>query len=109
MEKITDAKLRKLEGIPGETQKIAIGGGLFLWVTINRGGQTSTAWYLRYYDADGKRQRSKLGEYPELSLAKAQSLAEDAKKQAKDGINLATAQAEKKRIIIEDNQGVQTA
>jgi hypothetical protein len=41
MEKVTDLKLRKIEGIPGQTQKIAIGGGLFLWVTVNRGGKTA--------------------------------------------------------------------
>ena len=107
MEKITDLKLRKLEGIPGQTQKIAIGGGLFLWVTVNRGGKTAKTWYLRYYDADGKRQRSKLGEYPELSLAKAQALAEDAKKTAKDGIRLSQANATKRRVKIEGNQAAQ--
>ena len=71
--KITDVSIRKMAGIPGETQKVSIGGGLFLWVTINRGGQTAKVWYLRYYDAEGKRQRSKLGNYPDISLAKAQS------------------------------------
>lgn len=104
MATITDLKLRKLEGIPGQTQKIAIGGGLFLWVTVNRGGKTAKTWYLRYYDAEGKRQRSKLGEYPELSLAKAQALAEDAKKTAKDGVRLSQANATRRRVKIEANQ-----
>ena len=69
MEKMTDAKLRKLEGIPGNTQKFIIGSGLFLQVTVNRSGKTIKSWYLRYYDAEGKRQRSKLGDYPELSFS----------------------------------------
>ena len=107
--KITDAYLRKLVGVPGETQRVAIGSGLSLWVTIDRGGKTARTWYLRYYDADGKQQRSKLGEYPELSLAQAQAQAEAAKKQGKEGIRLAQAQAEKRRILIEGNQEAQAA
>ena len=61
MEKVTDLSLRKIQGIPGQTQKIGIGGGLQLWVTVNQAGKTSKVWYLRYYDAENKRQRSKLG------------------------------------------------
>jgi integrase len=62
---------------------------------------------LRYYDVEGKRQRSKLGEYPELSLAKAQALAEDAKKTAKEGFRLSEANASKRRMKIEKNQAAQ--
>ena len=105
--KITDALLRKLTGTPGETQKLTIGGGLALWVTLNRSGKTAKTWYLRYYDAVGKQQRSKLGNYPDISLAKAQALAEDAKKAGKEGVRLATANATKRRIIIEGNQNTQ--
>ncbi len=43
--KITDAYLRKLVGIPGETQRVAIGSGLSLWVTIDRGDKTARTWY----------------------------------------------------------------
>ena len=102
---ISDMALRKLVGIPGETQKISVGAGLFLWVTINRGGKTAKTWYLRYYDAEGKRQRSKLGEYPAMSLVKAQAAAEDAKKAAKEGTRLAEERAQvkqAKRVIIDD-------
>ncbi|MBQ3060070.1 MAG: tyrosine-type recombinase/integrase [Desulfovibrio sp.] len=98
MEKMTDAKLRKLEGIPGNTQKFIIGSGLFLQVTVNRSGKTVKSWYLRYYDAEGKRQRSKLGDYPEISLIKAIALAEEAKTTAKDGVRLSQVNAERQRI-----------
>lgn len=104
MIKITDMTLRKLTGIPGETQKVSIGSGLQLWVTINQAGKTAKVWYLRYYDADGKRQRSKLGEYPDMSLAKAMAAAEDAKAKAKDGINLAQEKTAHKRVKIEAAQ-----
>ena len=102
MEKaITDAAIRKLTGIKGETKTVAIGGGLQLWVTINQAGTTLKSWVLRYYDAEGKRQKARIGTYPELSLAKAQAAAEDLKNQAKDGLNIAQARAEAKRIRIE--------
>lgn len=96
-EKITDAKLRKLVGIPGETQKIAIGAGLALWITVNQSGKTARTWYLRYYDDAGKQQRSKLGEYPDVSLAQAQAQAENAKKAAKEGVRLADVEREKRK------------
>ena len=107
--KITDTYLRKLSGIAGKTQRIPIGNGLFLWVTINRGGNTAKTWYLRYYDEAGKQQRSKLGTYPELSLAQAQAQAENAKKAGKEGIRLAQAQADARRIKIEGVQKIQAA
>lgn len=84
-----------------QTQKITIGAGLMLWVTVNRGGNTAKVWYLRYYDEAGKQQRSKLGEYPEITLAQAQAQAEDAKKAGKQGVRLAQVQAEKKRVLID--------
>jgi len=107
--KITDVYLRKLTGIAGKTQRIAVGNGLFLWLTINRGGNTAKVWYLRYYDEAGKQQRSKLGTYPELSLAQAQAQAENAKKAGKDGIRLAQVHAEARRVKIEGSQEAQAA
>jgi len=107
--KITDVYLRKLSGIAGKTQRIPVGNGLFLWVTINRGGNTAKIWYLRYYDEAGKQQRSKLGTYPELSLAQAQAQAENAKKAGKDGIRLAQVHAEARRVKIEGSQETQAA
>jgi len=107
--KITDVYLRKLTGIAGKTQRISVGNGLFLWVTINRGGSTAKVWYLRYYDEAGKQQRSKLGTYPELSLAQAQAQAENAKKAGKDGIRLAQVHAEARRVRIEGSQEAQAA
>lgn len=81
MEKIADITLRKAVGTPGETKVIATCGGLQLWVTVNHAGKTFKSWVLRYYGADGKRQKARIGTYPELSLAKAQALAEDMKAQ----------------------------
>lgn len=104
MTKISDMTIRKLVGIPGETQKISVGGGLQLWVSVNQARKTLKVWYLRYYDAQGKRQRSKLGDYPELSLAKAQAAAEDAKAAAKEGVILAEERARAKRVIVEENE-----
>lgn len=101
--KVTDMSLRKLEGIKGETQKISIGSGIQLWVTVNQAGLTAKIWYLRYYDASGKRQIAKIGEYPALSLAKVVGVAEDMKSKAKEGVNLAQENAKQKRIIVEGN------
>lgn len=103
MAKITDMMIRKLEGEKGKTQKITIGAGLQLWVTINQSGKTAKVWYLRYYDASGKQQRSKLGTYPDMTLAKAMAAAEDAKTKAKEGVKLADERAAARRIIIEAN------
>lgn len=107
MTKITDMTLRKLVGTPGKTEKVTVGGGLQLWISINQAGKTAKVWYLRYYDADGKRQRSKLGDYPEMSLLKAQAAAEDAKKQGKEGILLSQERAKERRIKVEGNQEAQ--
>lgn len=104
MAKITDMTLRKLKDLQGETQKVTIGGGLQLWVSVNQGGKTLKVWYLRYYDAHGNRQRSKLSEYPNMSLAKAQAAAEDAKASAKEGVNLAQEKATQQRVKVESAQ-----
>lgn len=105
MAKITDAYLRTLKGTPGETHVERVGGGLELWVTINQAGQTAKKWNLRYYGADGKRQKARIGEYPELTLAKAQALAEDLKKKAKgEGVNIAQEKAKERRVKVDGLQ-----
>jgi len=106
---ISDISLRKLTGIKGETKIVAISGGLQLWVTVNQAEQTLKSWVLRYYDAQGKRQKARIGTYPTLSLAKALAKAEDLKAQAKDGINIAQARAQERRIKIEGTQEAQAA
>lgn len=106
--KVTDMSLRKLVGIRGETQKISIGAGLQFWVTINQAGNTAKTWYLRYYDAAGKRQIAKIGEYPTLTLAKALAEAEDMKNKAKEGVNIAKANAKAKKIKVEAVKGQRT-
>lgn len=109
MEKITDTALRKIVGTPGETKTIAIGGGLQLWVTVNQAGKSLKSWVLRYYDASGKRQKARIGTYPELSLAKAQALAEDFKAQAKGGVNVAQERQKARRVRVEGNVEAQEA
>lgn len=105
MAKLTDAYLRNLKGAAGETHVERVGGGLELWVTVNQAGQTAKKWVLRYYATDGKRQKARIGEYPDLSLAKAQALSEDMKKKAKEeGVNLAQEQAKARRVKVEDVQ-----
>jgi hypothetical protein len=77
-------------------------------VTINRGGKTAKTWYLRYYDEARKQHRSKLGEYPVLSLAQVQAQAENTKKQGKEGVRFAQTQAVQRRLAIEGNQESRT-
>lgn len=109
MEKITDTALRKIVGTPGETKTVTIGGGLQLWVTINQAGKTLKSWVLRYYDGNGKRQKARIGAYPELSLAKAQALAEDLKAQGKEGVNIAQERQKTRRVKVEGNIEAQEA
>ncbi len=109
MEKITDATLRKIVGTPGETKTITIGGGLQLWVTVNQAGKTLKSWVLRYYVGNDKRQKARIGTYPDLSLAKAQALAEDLKAKAKDGINLAQERQKNQRDKMQDTLDAQEA
>lgn len=71
--------IRHDKGVKGVTTVISCGAGLELWVTINQSGQTAKRWNLRYTDANGKRQKARIGSYPELSLAKARAEAEDLK------------------------------
>ena len=75
--------IRNAKGVKGETNVISCGAGLELWVTINQSGQTAKKWNLRYTDAAGKRQKARIGSYPELTLAKARAEAEDLKASAK--------------------------
>ena len=89
--------IRNAKGVKGETNVISCGAGLELWVTINQSGQTAKRWNLRYTDANGKRQKARIGSYPELSLAKARAEAEDLKANAKSGVNVAKAKAKEKR------------
>ena len=53
------------------------GAGLEMWVSINQSGKMLKKWVLRYTDAAGKRQKVRIGSYPEMTLAKAQAAAED--------------------------------
>lgn len=88
--------IRNAKGVKGETNVISCGAGLELWVTINQSGQTAKKWNLRYSDAAGKRQKARIGSYPELSLAKARAEAEDLKANAKSGVNVVKAKAREK-------------
>ena len=81
--------IRNAKGIKGETTVLSCEAGLELWVTVNQSGKTAKKWVLRYTDASGKRQKARIGSYPELSLVKARAEAEDLKGKAKTGVNLA--------------------
>lgn len=89
--------IRNAKGVKGEVQVIRCGAGLEMWVSINQAGSTMKKWVLRYTDMAGKRQKIRIGAYPELTLAKARAEAEDLKEKAKTGLHLAKENAQKKQ------------
>ncbi len=104
--------IRNAKGVKGETSVISCGAGLELWVTINQSGKTAKKWVLRYTDANGKRQKARIGAYPELSLAKARADAEELKQKAKTGLNVAKEKAKENRPqvqTIRTFEGIATA
>lgn len=107
MSKITDAYLKSLKGTEKE-RLISVGEGLYLRITRNRGGGTAKKWLLRYTDTTGHGQKFVLGVYPDLSLAKARSLAEDMKAKARQGINLAREKALEKKSLAEQREQPKT-
>ena len=92
--------IRNAKGIKGETTVLSCEAGLELWVTVNQSGKTAKKWVLRYTDASGKRQKARIGSYPELSLVKARAEAEDLKGKAKTGVNLAKEKAKARRAQV---------
>ena len=89
--------IRNMKGVKGEIQVISCGAALEMWVSVNQSGKTLKKWVLRYTDATGKRQKARIGSYPEMTLAKARATAEDLKEKAKMGHNLAKENAREKR------------
>lgn len=89
--------IRNAKAVKGEILVTRCGAGLEMWVSINQSGKTLKKWVLRYTDAAGKRQKVRIGSYPEMTLAKAQAAAEDLKEKAKTGHNLAKENAREKR------------
>ena len=89
--------IRNAKGVKGEIQVTRCGAGLEMWVSVNQSGKTLKKWVLRYTDATGKRQKARIGSYPELTLVKAQAAAEDLKEKAKAGHNLAKENAREQR------------
>lgn len=87
--------IRNAKAVKGEILVTRCGAGLEMWVSINQSGKTLKKWVLRYTDATGKRQKVRIGSYPEMTLAKAQAAAEDLKEKAKTGNNLAKKNPEK--------------
>lgn len=76
---LTDTAIRKAQ--PHERQyKLADGGGLFLLVTP-AGGKS---WRWKYY-LDGKEKLMTLGRYPDVSLAKARELRDQARREKSTG------------------------
>ena len=104
--------IRNAKGVKGEIQITRCGAGLEMWVSVNQSGKTLKKWVLRYTDAAGKRQKTRIGTYPELSLAKARADAEELKEKAKTGVNLAQEKAKEKRPQVQTVrtfEGVATA
>lgn len=93
--------IRNAKGAKGEIQVTRCGSGLEMWVSVNQSGKTLKKWVLRYRDAAGKRQKARVGSYPEMTLVKAQAAAEDLKEKAKTGHNLAKENAKKKRAQVQ--------
>lgn len=89
--------IRNAKAVKGEILVTRCGAGLEMWVSINQSGKTLKKWVLLYTDAAGKRQKVRIGSYPEMTLAKAQAAAEDLKEKAKTGNNLAKEKAREKR------------
>lgn len=103
--------IRNAKAVKGEILVTHCGAGLEMWVSVNQSGKTLKKWVLRYTDAAGKRQKVRIGSYPEMTLAKAQAAAEDLKEKAKTGHNLAKENARDKRApkISRTFEGVATA
>jgi integrase len=104
--------IRNAKGVKGEIQVIRCGAALEMWVSVNQSGKTLKKWVLRYTDATGKRQKARIGSYPEMTLAKAHAAAEDLKEKAKTGHNLAKENAREKQAqvqIVRTFEGVATA
>jgi len=93
--------IRSAKGVKGEIQVTRCGAGLEMWVSVNQAGNTLKKWVLRYTDAAGKRQKARIGSYPEMTLAKALAATEDLKEQAKAGLNLAKENARKERAQVQ--------
>ena len=93
--------IRNAKGVKGEIQVTRCGAGLEMWVSVNQSGKTLKKWVLRYTDAAGKRQKARIGSYPEMTLAKAHAAAEDLKEKAKTGHNLAKKNAKEKRAQVQ--------
>ena len=89
-DKLTDVGIRATK--PAERlRKLVDGKGLQLWVTPD-GGR-----YWRYeYRHLGKRKLLSLGIYPDLTLEKARAMADDARRQLKDGNDPSDLKRQKK-------------
>src|SRR5215471_10390984 len=78
---LTDTGVRAIKPV-ARPQKVADGGGLYLFVTPNG----TKAWRLAYR-YNGKQKALSLGVYPIVTLGEARARRERAKKQLADGID----------------------
>jgi integrase len=93
---LTDTQLRKIK--PTEkTQKLADGGGLYLFVQPNG----SKLWRMRFFFA-GKESMLSFGPYPGVTLAEAREKREEVKALLRQGKNPATARKEQEAAAIFD-------
>lgn len=82
--KLTDTKLRALKP-SGKVQKLSDGGGLYIHVSP-AGGKL---WRL-FYRFDGKQKTLALGKYPEVSLADARRMRDEARALIAQGVDPST-------------------
>jgi integrase len=78
-DRLTDAKCRAAKPA-SRPYKLADGGGMALWVSP----MGARVWRL-YFRVDGKPQTKSLGHYPDVTLAAARQLREDAKRRLRSG------------------------
>lgn len=95
---LTDSKLKALKGT-GKAQKIFDGGGLYIYVTATG----SLLWRMSYY-LDGKQRTYSLGKYPEITLARARALRDEAKCLVAEGVDPVQKRKEDKRITREKEE-----
>lgn len=92
---LTDPEIKKAKP-SDKPRKLADGGGLFVLVTP-AGGKL---WRLKYRFV-GKEKLLAFGAYPEVTLARARELRDDAKRALADGVDPGAAKQEAKRAALE--------
>jgi integrase len=80
---LSDLQIRKLSKVG----KHRCGDGLHLEIHARKAGGVTKSWSVRYTVGAGKERWMGLGPYPEVSLARARTLAADVRSKARDGVD----------------------